>query len=432
MHNKRYIAERFSESMLKKRNQELAALFGMSNFLSTSMDLEYLLKGALFRVVQYFDLKAGRMYLLDNEGQYLHLIAHQGMEAEGLEKVHIYEGFTGKSARTKAFIAKHVSELEDKNRAEMLSKKGFEVIICVPLISMDKVVGVMNLAASKFIKLDNDKIDLLTTLGNQVAVAANNTRLYEDLNNKLKILKEKQDMLKFFTYSTSHDLKSPAISLYGLTKRLKTKYGDILDEKGRSCCDQIMKTSEQILGLIENINTYIMTKEAPLNLERINVKEIMKEIRNEFSPIFKKRRVTWSEPEAIPEIFADRLAIARVFRNFVDNALKYGGEKIRQLTVTHEENDTSNIFSFTDDGVGIKKHDREKIFDVFQRNETSKGIPGSGLGLAIIKQIAERHLGKAWVAADSKKGTTFYIAISKHLERQDHSDTMYQKWQKGH
>ena len=65
--------------------------------------------------------------------------------------------------------------------------------------------------------------------------------------------------------------------------------------------------------------------------------------------------------------------------------------------------------------MGIKGKDKEKIFKLFQRNETSKGKAGSGLGLAIVKEIAERHQGEAWVETNTNKGTTFHISISKDL-----------------
>jgi len=188
--NENYISVKFSESELRERNRELSILVEMSNFLSTSMNLEELLAGTLSKVLAYFGLKAGRIYLMDDGGQYLYLAAHQGMKPESLEKVHIDEGFSGKSARTKSFIGQHVSQLEDKKKAALLLSKGIKGIICVPLITMDKAVGVMNLATSKMIDLDQHKIDLLTAIGNQIAVAANNTRLHEELKNKINTLKE--------------------------------------------------------------------------------------------------------------------------------------------------------------------------------------------------------------------------------------------------
>jgi len=413
--NKKYISVRFSKSELKERNKELSILLEMSDLTSNSINLKDLLAFALSKVLEYFDLEAGRIYLMDEEEQYLHLAAHQGVVPEGLEKVHISEGFTGKSARTKSFIGQHVSELEDKMRAAFLLSKGIKGVICVPLITMDKTVGVMNLAADKMIELDPFKIDLLRAMGNQIAVAATNAKLFEELKNNIETIKEKKEMIKFFAYSISHDLKSPATSVYGLAKRLQEKYEGSLDGSGRAYCDQILKTSEQMVSLVEDINAYITTREVALNIERIDVKEITEGIREGFSTILLQRGIKWVQPERLPEIFGDRLALSRAFRNLVDNALKYGGEKLREIKIGYKESDSFHIFSFGDDGVGIREGDREKIFEVFQRNETSKGTAGSGLGLAIVREVAARHGGNAWVDNGGGRGTTFYVSIPMDL-----------------
>ncbi|WP_123291185.1 GAF domain-containing protein [Desulfosoma caldarium] len=120
----------------------------------------------------YIDqLDSGRVYLFDADETSLNLVAHHGIDPQGLAKVSIRAGFSGKAARTKSFIARHVSELEARERVHLLGERGLEVVMCVPLITKDRVLGVMNLSAKKDIVLDHGKIDLLTTIGNQIAVA---------------------------------------------------------------------------------------------------------------------------------------------------------------------------------------------------------------------------------------------------------------------
>ena len=414
--NKKYISVKVNDEKLKTRNKGLAILLEMSNYLTTSLTMKGLFEGALSRVMAHFDLEAGRIYLLNETGQYLDLVAHEGMAPHGLERVSINEGFSGKAARTQSFIAQHVSDLEDRKRTALLSDKGFNIVLCVPLITMDRVRGVMNLATSKDIQLDQGKIDLLTTIGNQIAVATDNARRYADLEAKIEALREKKDVIKFFAYSVSHDLKSPAVSLYALTKRLNKKYAHILDEKGKEHCRQILRTAEQMAALVEKLNGYIVAREAPFYFERIAVKEITRAIRDEFSDRLKQHQVRWSEPDDLPEIVADRLALLSVFRNLVDNALKYGGKDLSEIKIRYEENENHHIFFINDDGVGIKIKDGEKIFDLFHRNETSMGTAGSGLGLAIVKEISKRHQGRVRLDTAIGKGTSFYISISKGLE----------------
>jgi len=227
-------------------------------------------------------------------------------------------------------------------------------------------------------------------------------------------LQDSSQKLKLFAYSVAHDLKSPAIGVYGLSKRLSKNYRDVLDERGRSYCDQILRTSEHIAALVDKINVYIETKEARLSIEKINMAEIFQMLKDEFSAQLSIRKIDWPKPEITAEIKADRLSMLRAFRNFVDNSLKYGGERLSKVWTGYEESEDFHIFSFSDNGKGLKEEDSERIFGAFQRNETSRGVEGAGLGLTIVKEIAEQHGGQVWVEPD-KKATRFYISISKHL-----------------
>lgn len=230
-----------------------------------------------------------------------------------------------------------------------------------------------------------------------------------------KALQESSEKLKLFAYSVAHDLKSPAIGVYGLARRLCRSYKSVLDEKGRNCCDQILNTAEHIAALVDKINVFIATKESPLSIEEIDVTEIIRMLKDEFSARLSIRRIDWLEPETRAEFRADRVAMLRAFRNFVDNSLKYGGEKLSTIWTGYEESEDFHIFSFSDNGKGLKEADSEKIFGAFQRDQTSKGVEGAGLGLAIVKEIAERHGGRVWVEPRTKRGITFYISISKNL-----------------
>ena len=228
-------------------------------------------------------------------------------------------------------------------------------------------------------------------------------------------LKESSEKIKLFAYSVAHDLKNPSIAIYGLTKRLQKIYGNSIAEKGKNFCDQIVKSSEQIAALAETINIYIATKEKPLCIENVNPKEILQMIREEFSAQLSIRQIQWSEPEDIPSIKADKLSVLRVFRNFVDNALKYGGDELTEIEIGYKESGEFYILSVRDDGVGLKKEESKGIFGLFKRRGTSRGIEGTGLGLAIVKEIAERHQGEVWTEHGSEKGMTFYFSISKYI-----------------
>jgi PAS domain S-box-containing protein len=228
-------------------------------------------------------------------------------------------------------------------------------------------------------------------------------------------LAKSAEKIKLFAYSITHDLKSPAVGIYGMTKLLHRHCRDSLDERGKEYCDKILRASEHVASLIDKINTYIVAKEAALSLERVNVNEIIRLVKDEFSPQFVVRQIAWFQPTMPVEIVADRLSLVRVFRNFVDNALKYGGDDLSEIRIDYDESEDCHIFSVTDDGAGVSGGDYEGIFALFHRNGSARAVEGAGLGLAIVKEIAERHSGRVWAEPGRLRGTTFRIAIAKHL-----------------
>lgn len=257
-------------------------------------------------------------------------------------------------------------------------------------------------------------------------LVASRTRALTEANDQLrkeiserqraeKSLQESSEKLKFFAYSIVHDLKSPSIGIHGLTRRLRDCYEDVLDDRGKMYCEQILKASGHVAELIEKINLFIATKEAPLAIECIETGELLASLKNEFSDRLSAHGVKWIEQGGTIKIQADRLCILRVLRNFVDNALKYGGNNLGEIRLECSETKKFYILSVTDDGGSLETEDYEKLFELFQRTSSSKGITGSGLGLAIVKETAERHRGLVWVEPDAKRGKTFYLSISKEL-----------------
>ena len=241
---------------------------------------------------------------------------------------------------------------------------------------------------------------------------------FVDITRKKAIENELQksyEKMKIFAYSVMHDLKSPSIAIFGLSNLLVKQYGDVLGDKGKLLCTKIMKAAEQAAELVEKINTYISSKEATLVFEPVNMGEIFQMITDEFSAQFTVRRIKWLVTGDVEAVKADRLSILRVFRNFVDNALKYGGESLTEIRAEYKSSDNFHVFSISDDGIGLKDIDSRKIFGTFQRDTGSRGIAGSGLGLAIVREIAERHNGSVWVEPGINGGITFSISISKDL-----------------
>jgi PAS domain S-box-containing protein len=230
-----------------------------------------------------------------------------------------------------------------------------------------------------------------------------------------EIQRQHTEMVKRFAYSVVHDLKSPAGSLSSLTELFHRKYGDALDERGRLFCDQIKQTSLQISDLVQNINTYIAAKEVTLKLEEFQLQELLTVLREEFADRVAARAIRWVEPPEGVAIRADKLALLRVLRNFVDNALKYGGPELHRIEIAYRGTPEHHQLCVQDDGVGLPPQAEEKIFELFHRGQTASGTSGAGLGLAITRELAEKMGGDVWAERPSDHGAIFCIYIAKGL-----------------
>jgi light-regulated signal transduction histidine kinase (bacteriophytochrome) len=228
-------------------------------------------------------------------------------------------------------------------------------------------------------------------------------------------LKGSVEDMKRFAYSVCHDLKGPAIGIHGLTKRLYQRYGDQMDQKGQAHCRQIIRATEEIAALVENINTYIGAKEATLRLQPVRLQDVFAILWEDFADILSARDIAWKQPESLPTIYADYLGMLRIFRNLVENALKYGGEELTAIRIEYNDTDDHHIIAVRDDGPGIRGCPN-RILSPFQRNSPSKDIPGNGLGLAIVKELATQHKGDVWFAPQNRVGCTIHVSISKHLQ----------------
>ena len=249
-------------------------------------------------------------------------------------------------------------------------------------------------------------------------LAATNKELQSEIAERKRMeaaLRTSSDKFKLFAYSVVHDLKSPAVGIYGLTKLIYQRYRDLLEEDGQRLCEQILKAAEHVAALVEKINLYIATKEGHLTVERLSPKEILQLVKEEFSSRLGLRGVRWTEPAAMPEMCADRLSLVRAYRNLVENALKHGGDNLSEIAMGYEECQEFHILSVSDNGVGMKGSDLERFFAPYSRDETSHLVEGAGLGLAIVREIAERHGGKVWAELLPERGITFHLSVAKGL-----------------
>lgn len=391
---------------------ELGLILEMSNRLAELGGLEELLAAALETMCRGFQVEAGRVYLLEPGGQ-LALAASRGLAVEGLERMAVGQGFSGRAAATRSFLAQRVEDLDDSERAGLLASLGLESVVCLPLIALGRVAGVMNLAARRIIELTPARIELMAVLGNLVAVAVMNVRQAGELREQARALEAQKEALGFFAYTAAHDLKSPAAAIQGLAAMLERHAGDSLDQRGRSICRQIKKAAAVVEELAAELNAYIRAREAELEPEEVDLAELLQGVRERAAAELEGRGVAWSQSLEAAAVRADRLALTRALTNLVDNALRYGGPGLSRLEIGCRAEPGVHHLWVADDGVGVAAEEREKVFSLFGRGSSSRGLAGTGLGLAVVAETARRHGGRAWLAERPGGGAEAHLTLAR-------------------
>ena len=218
---------------------------------------------------------------------------------------------------------------------------------------------------------------------------------------------------RLFAYSISHDLKNPAMAAYGIARRLKKYVEAFKDKKALEYASLILSASEQILRMADQVNEFITTKVTPVNPETTRMDELLGVLKEEFSGRLRALGVEMRYPTSLPCVWADRIALVRILRNLVENALKYGGNAMKEITLDCREGDDYCFLSVYDDGVPIPGEACKTIFEPFKRIGNVKGVSGVGLGLGIVRELAQRHGGNVWVESNETKGKTFFVSLKK-------------------
>lgn len=226
------------------------------------------------------------------------------------------------------------------------------------------------------------------------------------MNEEIRISAEK---IKYLAYYVLHDLGNLSVALSLSAKHLVKKHSGKLEGGGVQICSEILNLADRMRELTRQLEEIIETGEAHLRIKKIEVNEdILRIIKDEFTVRFKERKVIFVVSDEIPAIRGDLVFLTRLMRNLVDNALKHA-KSLSRIEIDYMDEEDFHVLLIGDDGRGVK--DSEKIFQMFERGESSEGM---GLGLANVKEITQRHGGKVRVES-SRKGTTFFVYLAKNL-----------------
>ncbi|MCC7118658.1 MAG: PAS domain S-box protein [Anaerolineales bacterium] len=232
-----------------------------------------------------------------------------------------------------------------------------------------------------------------------------------DRENLIRELENKNAELERFTYTVSHDLKSPLITIRGFLgfleqdaasgnkARLQNDVKRISDatEKMQTLLNELLELSR--VGRVVNVLEYIAFEEI--------VNEALELVHGRLQSVKAKVQI---QPD-LPTVYGDRKRLVEVVQNIVDNAAKFMGATPNPLIEIGHEGalEGKPIFFIRDNGIGIEAKHLDRIFGLF--NKLDSETEGTGIGLTIVKRIIEVHNGQIWVTSEAQKGSTFFFTL---------------------
>jgi PAS domain S-box-containing protein len=285
--------------------------------------------------------------------------------------------------------------------------------VCVPIKLSERVLGVIHLESRQPAAFDADDEQLLITLAGQLATALERLRGETRREALIQELETKNAELERFTYTVSHDLKSPLITIRGFLGFLDRDAREGNLERFAADMQRIVDATNKMQRLLDEL----------LELSRIgrliNPPEIVpfaalaQEAADLAAGRIAERGVMLTIAPTFPSIYGDRTRLLEVLQNLIDNAVKFMGNQPHPHIEIGIRTDPPNqpVFFVRDNGIGIDPLYRDKVFGLFDKLDAQS--EGTGVGLALVKRIVEVHGGRIWVESEGAgSGTTFCFTLT--------------------
>jgi signal transduction histidine kinase len=359
------------------------------------LELDHLLDELLVRIRSILGADTAAILLLDPATDELVATAARGIEEEVEAGVRIPfgGGFAGRvAAERRPVILPEVTQANVLN--PILREKGIKTLLGVPLLVRDEVIGVLHVGTLRYHTFHADDVQLLQLVAERAALAIERSRLHEETVRL-------DELQRNFVAIASHELRTPAASVYGALATLRGRPGELsqeireqLSEIAWQESDRMRRLIEQLLDLSRSDARRVRVEPRPLPVRDllITVAGVSEDIQIE-APTNLDARV-------------DPLVLERVLANLIANARAYGAPPI---TMTATARNSTLTIVVEDNGAGVPMELVPRLFDRFVRGAEGQG---SGLGLAIARAYASSHGGDLRYAR-GKRGARFEVVLPK-------------------
>jgi signal transduction histidine kinase len=395
---------------IRRRLDELSVLHAVTLVATEAADVEQLINRGMEVIGQVLFPDIASVLLKDEQQQLLHGRIYRAGRYMPLEdnSVPLGQGVVGTVAvtgRSRLIPDRRLEATYQAVEADMLSE------LCVPMKIDDRIIGVVNVESKRLRAFSEADEQLLGTVAGQLATAIERLRTAQDREALIAELEAKNAELERFTYTVSHDLKSPLITIRGFMGFLERDARDGNLDQLSDDLARITQATDKMQRLLNDLLELSRIGRLVNTSERVPFAALAREAVALVEGRLNARGVRVEIASDLPEVVVDRARLVEVMQNLIDNAAKFMSDQTEpciEIGVRAEEK--RQVFFVRDNGLGIDPRYHDKVFGLFDKLDPRS--EGTGIGLALVKRIIELHSGHVWVeSAGLGHGATFCFTL---------------------
>ena len=236
-------------------------------------------------------------------------------------------------------------------------------------------------------------------------------KLNTDLLRTVGEMETANKELEAFTYSVSHDLRTPLRHMMEFAKLLAEEAGDALQGQTRHYLDVVSGSARKMDRLITSLLAFSKLARAKPDVQEFSGKDLVEEVAGDIREDNADRNIEWKIGD-IPALNGDRFMLKQVLINLLSNAVKYSsGKDPAHIEIFSDSKGDETVIAVRDNGIGFDMKHYDQLFGVFQRLHSDREFEGTGIGLANVKSVISKHGGRVWAESIPGRETTFYFSL---------------------
>lgn len=263
-------------------------------------------------------------------------------------------------------------------------------------------------------------IDITEQRRTEAELADHREHLEELVRERTAQLAARNEEMKGFVYTVSHDLKAPLRGIAGYAGELDRKHRTALNERAQFCIKQILTATRDLDHLVEDLLHYSRLDAETPSTTDVNLRSVVEAIVRDHGLLIAQRHAQVTIDIPIGALQTWQRGLVEVLTNLIDNALKYSQHaQPPRVTIRAEELEQSWRITVGDNGIGFDMKYRDRIFGLFNRLVQEEEYEGTGAGLAIAKKMVDKQGGRIWAESAPQQGATFFVEIPKPKEEHE-------------